>query len=179
MESHIGLKHQEDFRLEEMVGYYGRQLMNFAYTYLKDWSLSEDAVQEVFIKWYKKAGTIREQEATKTWLYKTTANQCKDMLRKSSSRLNLFNKIKGKRIGHVTDASEEVFFKKDSREAIEKEVFALPIIYREVVILYYYEDYSTTDIAALLSLNLSTVKTRLTRARDLLKGRLGGGDIHD
>lgn len=179
MVSHSELRSVEETQLEEVVDHYGKPLMNFAYTYLKDWSLSEDAVQEVFIKWFKKADTIRDTSALKAWLYKATANQCKDMLRKSRSRFNLFNRIKEKPFEQITDASEEVFLKRDSQEAIEKEVLALPLIYREVVILYYYEDYSTTDLAALLSLNLSTVKTRLTRARDLLKGRLEGGTAHE
>lgn len=179
MGSHSELRQTDQVQLEQVVEHYGRPLMNFAYTYLKDWSLSEDAVQEVFIKWFKKGETIQDTAALKPWLYKTVANQCKDMLRKSKSRLNLFQRMKERRAEHAAVASEEVFLKKDSQESLERAVLTLPIIYREVVILYYYEDYSTTDIAALLSLNLSTVKTRLTRARDLLKGRLEGGDFHE
>jgi RNA polymerase sigma-70 factor, ECF subfamily len=178
MASGSELRHDE-IQLEEVVEYYGRLLMNFAYTYLKDWTLSEDAVQEVFIKWYKKANTIRDTGALKTWLYQATANQCKDMLRKSRSRFKLFSRIIDRPIEQSEEASEEAFLKRETQNFIEKEVLALPVIYREVVILYYYEDYSTTEIATLLSSNISTVKTRLTRARDLLKGRLEGGVIHE
>jgi len=69
-------------------------------------------------------------------------------------------------------AVEPVFDRTEQRE-LYREVMTLPEKYRTVLNLYYYEELSTKEIAELLNLRQTTVTTRLSRARGLLKDRLG------
>ncbi|MGG1677823.1 sigma-70 family RNA polymerase sigma factor [Neobacillus sp. NRS-1170] len=68
----------------------------------------------------------------------------------------------------------------DEREAVLQTVLSLPTKYRELIVLYYFQDEKLEDIAGILNLNLNTVKTRLSRARAMLKEKLhsfSGGDL--
>ena len=62
---------------------------------------------------------------------------------------------------------------REQREVLQA-VLALPVAYRDVIYLHYYEGYSAPEIAGILGKNVNTVYTRLTRARGLLRQALGG-----
>ncbi|MEG0259625.1 MAG: sigma-70 family RNA polymerase sigma factor, partial [Lysinibacillus sp.] len=74
-----------------------------------------------------------------------------------------------------TRSSPEMkMIKKNEKTALAIHIFRLKPQYREVIVLYYYEDLSVKEIAGLLSCSENTVKTRLSRARQQLKERIGG-----
>ncbi|MFC4618346.1 sigma-70 family RNA polymerase sigma factor [Camelliibacillus cellulosilyticus] len=175
MEPRVAMTLDQEEMVEKLIEHYGRALMNFAFTYLKDWAQAEDAVQEVLIKWYQKGSALREPAALKQWLYRTTANQCKDMLRKTGRGFSLIERLKFHHDQPVMETPESFLVNRDMQLGVVQKVLTLPIKYREVTILFYYEELTTNDIAALLKINRSTVKTRLSRARELLKGKLEGG----
>ncbi|MGP4079272.1 sigma-70 family RNA polymerase sigma factor [Pseudalkalibacillus sp. R45] len=150
----------------DAVSTYGKQLTNFAFSYVKDWGLSEDIVQEVFLKAFRNYQSFRGDSSFKTWLYKITANQCKDYLKSSYFKrvvLSNFLLTKPKRDEY------EIFSNNDE---LSQSVFRLPVKYREIIILHYYEDLKIKEIANLLNMKEATVKTRLQRARTILKNEL-------
>lgn len=122
---------------------------------------AEDAVQEVFLRLYMEEKPFDGPEHLHRWLIRVTVNVCKDAL-KSPWR---------KRRVPMESIPEPVFEQPEQRE-LYREVMALPEKYRTVLDLYYYEELSTKEIAALLGIRQTAVTTRLSRGRELLKQRL-------
>ena len=122
---------------------------------------AEDAVQEVFLRLYTEKKPFDGPEHLRRWLLRVTVNVCKDAL-KSPWR---------KRRVPLESIPEPIFEQQEQRE-LYREVLALPEKYRTVLGLYYYEELSTKEIAALLNIRQTAVTTRLARGRELLKQRL-------
>ncbi|MCI5929241.1 MAG: RNA polymerase sigma factor [Pseudoflavonifractor capillosus] len=122
---------------------------------------AEDAVQEVFLRLYMEEKPFDGPEHLRRWLLRVTVNVCKDAL-KSPWR---------KRRVPMECIPEPVFEEPEQRE-LYREVLALPEKYRTVLGLYYYEELSTKEIAALLNIRQTAVTTRLARGREQLKKRL-------
>jgi len=164
-------------RLEWLMKEYGDQVTRLAFTYMKQKQLSEDIAQEVFIKCYENLESFRHESSYKTWLYRITVNLCKDKLRSWSFRhiilTEFFSKTKS------TNKSPEMeLVGLENKQLIAEKILSLPVKYREVIILYYYEEMSYNQISTLLDLRLQTIKSRLHRARLLLKKSLEGGKIN-
>ena len=74
-------------------------------------------------------------------------------------------------------SSEQTYLQKEKQQSLVGALLQLPLKYREPLILYYYEDFTTKEIAQLLVLNENTVKTRMKRGREKLKLMLSGEGI--
>jgi RNA polymerase sigma-70 factor, ECF subfamily len=155
--------------IEIAMEQYGEKLTRFAYTYVKDWPKAEDIIQEVFVTCYTKLGTFRGESSFKTWIYRITINRCTDYLRSWSYRNLHFTDKMTRWISGNSDSPESDVMVKNENEALAKHVLTLPIKYREVLLLYYYEELSINEISELLLSKEATIKTRLHRARALLK----------
>lgn len=143
-------------------------LLKLAYLYIKDWSAAEDIVQDVFITYYQKFEQFEKRSSLKTYLAKITINKCKDYLkswrcRKQVLMNNFINPAKKGRNRIIEE---------DEKLELADAVLQLPVKYREVIIYYYFEELSVLEIALLLSISDNTVKTRLRKARALLKIQL-------
>jgi len=160
---------------------YGTRVLHLVYFYLKDRHLAEDVAQEVFIKAYRNWDSFRGESSPYTWLHRIAVNLCRDKARSAWWRRLLPSEEL--RAGSRRDLEilppevdpEEAVLQNDQRSHVLKHVLELPEAYREVIFLYYYEDFSTAEIAAITGQNENTVKTRLFRARAMLKKRLGQG----
>ena len=151
--------------IEQIMNEHSRYLVRIAYLYVKNWSTAEDVVQEVFVTYFQKSDQFRNEASLKTYLTKMTANRSKDYLRSWKHKKDvvfdtIFTSVKG---------TEEVLLKQERLAALEKNLFQLPLKYREPLILFYYDEQSITEIAGYLQLNENTVKTRLRRAKQQLK----------
>lgn len=124
---------------------------------------AEDAVQEVFLRLYSFRGEFESGEHLRRWLLRVTVNFCRDILR-SPWR---------KRRVSLEEVPEEPVFQRPEEAALYQEVMALPEKYRTVLYLFYYEELAVREIAKLLQIRQSSVTTRLFRAREKLKERLG------
>ncbi|UOQ91713.1 sigma-70 family RNA polymerase sigma factor [Halobacillus shinanisalinarum] len=159
--------------VEEWIHVYGHDLKWLAYSYVKDHSLAEDLTQEAFIKAYQKYSTFKQQSSVKTWLYKITINLCKDHLKSSyikrviKKSTEVFRSIPSP---HATP--EEYLVNKSEDEELLEQILKLDNKYREMIILYYFEEFDVKDIAHVLKVSPNTVKTRLRRARQLLQEQL-------
>ncbi|MFD2923281.1 sigma-70 family RNA polymerase sigma factor [Halobacillus naozhouensis] len=165
-----------DELVEEWIREYSHDLKWLAYSYVKDYSLAEDLTQEAFIKAYQKYSTFKQQSSVKTWLYKITINLCKDHLKSSYIKrvirksTEVFRNIPSP---HATP--EEYTIHKSEDEELLEHVLQLDNKYREIIILYYFEEFEIKDIAQLLQVSMNTIKTRLRRARQLLQEQLTSG----
>ncbi|WP_433744702.1 sigma-70 family RNA polymerase sigma factor [Falsibacillus pallidus] len=162
---------KEDF-IRSLMDTFGEEIKRLIFSYLREWQQTEDLTQEVFISVYLKIDTFKGDSNIKTWVYKIAVNKAKDYLRswhfkKTIVSNNLFP------IKQSNCLEEEILMKERSND-ISKEVFKLPIKYREMIMLYYYKDFSINEIAAITSINSSTIRTRLARGRKILERKLGG-----
>jgi len=148
-----------DERIEQIVCTYSSCLYRFAFAYLKEHAESQDVVQDVFIQLLDKQPVFGSPEQEKAWLYKVTANKCKNLLK--SSRY-----IKEMRL---TEEHDKIAASEQSDMDIVDYVIKLEEKYRAPIHLYYYEGYSIKEIAGILNQNPSTISTHLDRARQLLK----------
>ena len=144
---------------------YGDYIARTCYIYLKDWALAEDAVQEVFIKAYKHMSEFRKESSEKTWLTSIAINICKNYVRTS-----WFRKVQiGIEKIEAYNTLEDELLNQINQSELLKQVMDLPIKYREVILLYYYQDFKINEIAEILGISESSIKMRLNRGRKKLK----------
>lgn len=163
----------KDERLEWLMTEYGQSITRLAFTYTNQKQLSEDIAQEVFIKCYQKLDEFRHESSYKTWLYRITVNLCKDKLKSWTFRNIIFTDLFSS-LTRTTESPEIKLIDIENNRYVSEKIISLPIKYREVIILYYYEELSYNQISELLNLKLPTVKSRLHRARLLLKQKIEG-----
>ena len=155
-------------RLEELIDLYGDDILRLCLGYLGQRQLAEDAFQETFIKAWRAADSFRGQSSVKTWLSSIAVNTCRDMLRSGWFRMQR----RSEPIEMLLDltAPEAEWIESPVRTAI----LNLPGKYREVILLYYDQGMTISEIANLLRLSQNTVSTRLRRARKQLEEGLKG-----
>lgn len=164
--------------LEHLIDHYGEKVKKLAYTYVKDWAIAEDVTQEVFISVYKNLDRFRGDASYKTWIYKITMNKSKDAIKTRFLRpTKLLSKLKLQNEVYEPSAEQNVFAEiGDIR--LSEAVMELPIKYREVIMLYYYEGLKLEEVQSVTKLNLSTIKTRLRRAKAMLRDLYEEGVNH-
>ena len=121
-----------------------------------------DAVQETFIRLIRKAPAFENTEHEKAWLIRTAANICKDELKHWWRKHDDLDNYRETESTEKTEI-DEVFIA----------VMDLPDKYKTVVYLYYYQGYTSVEIADILGKPKSTIRNYLHEARKLLKERLG------
>lgn len=144
-------------RAEYIINTYGNSIMRLAYSYLHNMSDAEDILQETLIKYVKTAPKFENDSHEKAWLMTVAANLSK-------------NKIDYNRI-RTTDELQDTLVAEEREDLsfVWEAVKQLPSKYSEVIHLFYYEGYSTADVAKILGRNEATVRSDLSRARKQLK----------
>ncbi len=159
-------------KIKRLIDTYGNDVLRTSYMYLKNLQNAEDAFQEVFIKVFNKMEDFRGESNEKTWIIRITINVCKDMLRSSwFKRVLITDKLKDK---IISEGIENRIIKIEENKILFEEVMSLSNKLKEVIILYYYHNCNTTEISKILNLAEGTVRSRLHRARETLKSKLGG-----
>ena len=145
--------------IQNVIEEYSDMLLRVSYTYLKNLSDAEDITQEVFVKLLEKQQTFESNEHEKAWLIRVAINLSKDKLKSSwFKKTTVLNQ-------------DFIGITKEDNEIIET-VLTLPLKYRSIILLFYYEDYSISQISKIVNLKESTVGSQLSRARKLLKTKL-------
>ena len=148
---------RRDQTIERLILQYQTPLLRLCYVQLQDQALAEDAVQETFLKAYKGFASFRGDSSEKTWLTRIAVNTCRDFQRGG-------------------------WFKHTDRRVtpdmlpLSLAVMKLPRKMREAILLYYYQDMSTEEIAETLGIAQSSVSNRLRRGREKLRKLLEGRD---
>lgn len=153
---------------------HGEYCLRVAYLYVRDWSIAEEIVQDVFLAYYLQQHRFEQRASLKTYLVKITVHKSHDYLRSwKNKRHQLFSKF---HFGISKRTPESDVIKAAERVTLQAALFELPITYREVLILYYYQELKVREIADVLGSTENTVKTRLRRARQLLQNKLERSD---
>lgn len=138
------------------------------YMMLKNVVDAEEAAQTVFLKLMQSDIVFRSAEHEKAWLIVTARNHCKNMLRHWWRRMRVT----------LEESDQKQLSEQISHDEVLEEVLSLPVKYRLPIHLFYYEGYSTKEIADMLSIKEATIRTQLHTGRKLLKLQIGG-ERHD
>jgi RNA polymerase sigma-70 factor, ECF subfamily len=162
-------KHELDIEFDQIIEKYNTDVRKIIFIYVKNYQAMEDIAQEVFLSVYNNLNRFRGECTIKSWIFKIAINKAKDYLRSWHYRkvylTNLFREEVS--ISNV----EKTTIRNEQSKLLAEIIMTIPIKYREIIILYYYNDIDTTQIASILNLSVNTVKTRLVRGRELIKRR--------
>lgn len=145
-----------------------KHLFMIALSYTKSHEDAEDILQNVFLKLWKHNKTFQDNEHMDKWLTRVCINECKNHIKMSFLKNT-----------SLEDAMELYVFDKPRDVDVFHALMSLPRKERTVIVLFYYEDMSTKEIAKLLKIKEPTIKTRLRRARMKLKNSLGEDWIYE
>ncbi len=168
----------------EIVNRYGDKISRTALRVTHNTSDAEDVLQEVFITLMNKLDTLRGESKFSAWLYRVAANASFMHLRtekkKYRNNVSIDDNVSYEKDGTLigvelkdwSDRPDEVLFSKEVTEIIEKAVDELPVSYRTVFHLRDLEGLTDYETAKALSLSVSAVKSRIHRARLVLRDKL-------
>ena len=151
---------------KEVIDLYGDQLFRTCYLILRDKEDAEDVVQETLIKVFNNIKNFKGKSKLYTWIYQIALNLSRDILRRKVDFLSFEDEWIGEE-----DPNFQIE-KKIDKEVLKKELQALNPIYSEVLVLFYLRDFSIKEIALILETSEGTIKSRLSRARVILKTEL-------
>lgn len=147
---------------------FGPAVYRLAYARTGNAADAEDVTQDVFLRLLTKAPAFADDDHAKAWLLRVAANRASDLFRSPWRR----------RVS-LEEAREEAVPAQDVPGETVAAVLALPPKLRVVVHLFYYEELSVAQIAKLLNMREGAVKTRLSRARALLRRNMLEGGEND
>lgn len=145
--------------ISQDLDHYGNMLLRLAYSYMKNIYDAEDVVQEVFVQLLKNIEKLESDEYKKNWLICVARNICK-------------NKLKSAWFKKHVELTEMPYYDEYKDSNVLNKVMQLPLKYREIIYLYYYEDYTTVEIAAIIGKKEATVRSLLSRGRNILRSEL-------
>ena len=152
---------------KEIADIYARHIdtvYRVCFAYLKNPADTEDMVQNTFLKLIQYKGKFNDEEHEKAWLIVTSTNMCKNLLKhwwRKRADIDEYRKLCS---GNQYQAIDETL----------EAVLALPEKYKTAVYLYYYEGYTSKEIAGMLHRPASTIRNHLSEARSILRNKLGG-----
>lgn len=150
-----------DVYINDVLTKYSNMVFRLALSRTKNKSDAEDIFQEVFLRLINKNPIFENEEHEKAWLIKVTVNCSRKLFTSSWFR-------------RTVPLAQELKFETKEKSDVYYAVLDLPLKYRTVIHLFYYEDLSITQIGKVLSANESTIKSQLLRARQMLKPVLKG-----
>ena len=140
---------------------YGDTVLRAVYYYTGNMSEAEDITQDTFLKLHTSGQAFNDDEHLKAWLLRVSLNAGKNFFRSGRNRFN-----------HPIDDVKENEISEDfkfERNEITDMIMKLPEKYKNVIFLYYFEDYSTKEISEITEQKESTVRSLLKRGRDKLR----------
>ena len=154
-------KEGESQALEELIHMYEIKMYKTAKTILNCEDYINEEIQQTIILVYKKINQLKNDKSFGTWIMKILVNQCKKIWNQNNKRdekhIELEDNIK-----FTTPEKEDYSFVNKAMEKLSDE-------YKEVTILYYYDEFSIKEISKILNIPKGTVKSRLARARQTLR----------
>ena len=150
-----------DVEINSILNRYSDMVYRLALARTKNKSDAEDVFQEVFLRLIHKKPLFENEEHQKAWLIKVTVNCSSKLLTSAWFR-------------RTVPLLEELKFETKEKSEVFYAVLELPVKYRTIIHLFYYEDLSITKISEVLSIKESTIKSQLSRGRQMLKTKLKG-----
>ena len=146
---------------DTIIEKYSSLIYRVALNQLRNRADADDIFQEVFLRYYKKQRTFCSEEHEKAWFIRVTINLCKSLRTQAYFRYRAdFNEC------------EDVSFEFPEEDLLHLAITEISTKYSSVIHLFYFEGYSTDEIAQILKVSPNTVRTRLSRGRKMLKEKL-------
>jgi len=143
-------------------------IVNMAWRYCRDRGRAEELAQEAFVRAWRGLSSWRREGSFSTWLFALAANVFRSELKRFPTVNVPMDEIAEPSMPAEQDAE---LTKKRSSEAVRRAVLALPVRYREPVVLFYFHEMDVAAAARTMRMPEGTVKARLSRARELLRRR--------
>lgn len=147
--------------MDAVIQAYADIVYRLAYTQVRSKTDADDIFQEVFLRYLRKAPIFESEAHRKAWLIRVTINCSKRFWTSAWNR-------------KTVPLEDQFSFPQPEIMQLDEALSHLPSKYRTVIHLYYYEGYSTDEIAGILHTKPSTIRSQLTRARNKLKQLLKG-----
>jgi RNA polymerase sigma-70 factor (ECF subfamily) len=161
---------------EELVRRWSARVLAVCHAKVRSAHTAEELAQEALLRGLRGLATLKEPEKFGPWLCGIARRVCLDWLKSGQSRQVSLELISN---GQADDwlaqkggAPDEAAARSDDQRQLLDEVASLPEPYREVLMMYYYDDVTYHDVAAALGVSSATVNARLTKARAMLRKRL-------
>ena len=145
-----------------VVEKYKDRLFSAAFNVCANAADAEDVVQDTFIRYHTTNTQFADEQHIRAWLLRVAINKAKNVTMSFWRRRGV----------PLEDYAETLAFPSPEAGDLFEKVMKLPEKYRTAIYLYYYEDYSTDEIARLTGTPAATVRTRLRRGRELLRAGL-------
>jgi len=151
---------------ERIVEEYQGRVFRLACSILRNEAAAEDAAQEVFIRLWKALPQFRGESSLSTWIYAISRNTCLTRLKRERIRETL--PLEEGKVASIPSPQGDPVGEQEIRALVER----LPEKYRQVLVLFYFEERSYEQVAEALALPMGTVKTYLHRAKKELASLL-------
>lgn len=167
---------------EALFNRHQKRVYNLIYRMVGNEQDAADLTQEVFVRVYNSLHTLKTGEALLGWLRTVAVNITRDHVRKMArtiraesldSKVQLDDGEVEREIEDWSENPERTFHRKDMQEAVQRALNSLSDDHRTVVALHHIEGVDVKEIADMMKLPVGTVKSRLARAREELKRKLG------
>jgi RNA polymerase sigma-70 factor (ECF subfamily) len=170
---------------DQLVARYQRYVFNLVFQHLGRTDDLDDVSQEVFVRIYRSIGKYRGNASLESWIYKIVLNYCRTHVRRRNSFLRVFGApaMSGpageERTFELIDSLPADTY--DPAKTIEQRrvaqdiitaVKSLSSIYRDILIMREVNELSYEEISQILGISIGTVKSRISRARDLVRGKV-------
>ena len=142
-----------------------KDLKSFIYSRVGDKDLTEDILHDVFVKVHTNINNLKDSAKLTGWIYSITRNSIKDFYRAKKPA----GGIEGI---DIKDETAERTASQKLEKSVRTFIKKLPLIYREAIVLTEYKGMTQTELAARLNLSVSAAKSRVQRARKMLKDML-------
>lgn len=156
---------------EEIYNRQSDRIFKMCMTYLGNVEDAKEAVQNIFIKLLEKNIKFKDSNHENAWICKATRNYCLDILKSAWRK----KRVDFETLSEAKTSDKDL--ENNEKELIEKALLKLPVKQKEVIYLYYYEEYSIKEISKILKRSESTIQTQLATARKKMKETLNSEKI--
>ena len=165
----------EESAFDVLLGRWEKRIRGAIYRLVGSDEEARDLCQEAFLKAYKSLRSFKQEARFSSWLYQIALNLCRDRMRRRRGKtmVSLEELEEGGAAMPVAGPTAlDLLQERDTRRLVAQAIEALPDEQREVIILKEYQGLTFLEIAQVLDVPISTVKTRLYRGLDQLRVRL-------
>lgn len=163
----------EEKQFNQILETYSNLVFRIAYSYCKNREDAEDIYQNVFLKLFGYSKVFKDEEHMKRWLIRVTVNECHTLYLSPWKKRR--QDCQDMDVLLEEQRAKEAYWQEEpwaEDSEVKELLMGLSKKYSTVLYLYYYEEYSTKEIANILKKTESTIRTRLMRGKEQLKERI-------
>ena len=171
------LQKRDEAAFEELIRQYEKKVYTLCFRMCGNGEDAEEAAQDAFLALWRGIDRFRQESSLSTWIYRLATNACIDTLRRRKKQSGSVSLDDEELFVDAVDTSpqpQETVEHRETQKLLQEGLSALPEEYRKVLILREIEGLSYTEIAESASIELGTVKSRISRGRSLLRNFLSG-----